>query len=116
MRLRCLQDAPCSLNVHGTLGAFRALEGLVPDFHVVGLQETRFSDSDKSSFSRAAEARGFKTQPDARGDGTPGAGGVVLLVHQTVAHRFADKVAVGNAEVLMIWSQGLAILTYYGPP
>ena len=109
----------CSLNVQGVPGAYRALN-LLPQqgYQILGLQETKFSANEWRSFALAAGRAGFKGYHLAgptREDGLPG-GGVVLLVSNNLAHKFADSLSVGRSQVLMVWSQGLGVMTYYGPP
>ena len=108
----------CSLNVQGVPGAYRALN-LLPQqgYQILGLQETKFSANEWRSFALAAGRAGFKGYHLAgpgREDGLPG-GGVVLLSNN-LAHKFADSLSVGRSQVLMVWSQRLGVMTYYGPP
>lgn len=108
------------LNAGGSPGCWRLKEEHFFGAKVICLQEVRMAPAEFDNFARLNQNYKCYYQPGPMTSGRWGddrfQGGVAILVHKSVSHKYSHAVNEDGVQIIGIWFQGFHLLNIYSPP
>lgn len=112
------------LKAGGSQGCWRLREEHFFGAEIVCLQEVRMSPAEFDNFARLNQSLGYKcfyqpgpmTMTLGRWGDDRFQGGVAILVHKSVSHKYSHAVNEVGVQIMGIWVRGFHLSNIYSPP